>query len=95
MAESEGIQEIVNQAAIQMVTSVIMTLRDADAGPKLAPTASPRGPQTHWHGRPKEKCLHSVRMARTSILSYLTLRWKSQRFLKQKDIKQLTNKSSH
>ena len=33
MATSEGIQEIVNQVAVQAVTAVIMVLRDADVGP--------------------------------------------------------------
>ena len=36
MAESEGIQAIVNQVAIQAVTAVMMALRDADAGPQTA-----------------------------------------------------------
>ena len=33
MAESEGIQEKVNQAAVQAVIAVIMVLRDTDVGP--------------------------------------------------------------
>ena len=45
MAESEGIQEIVNQAAIQAVTAVTMVLRDADSGPQSATKASPRQPK--------------------------------------------------
>ena len=33
MAESEISQEIVNKAAIQAVTAVMMALRDVDMGP--------------------------------------------------------------
>ena len=33
MAESEGIKEIVNQVAIQAVTTVMMALKDVDVGP--------------------------------------------------------------
>ena len=33
MAESEGIQTTVTQAAFQVVTAVMMALRDADPGP--------------------------------------------------------------
>ena len=33
MAESEGIQAIVNQATIQALTAVMMLLRDADGTP--------------------------------------------------------------
>ena len=40
MAESEGIQAIVNLAAIQVVTAVMMVLRDTDVGPQPATTAA-------------------------------------------------------
>ena len=33
IAESEGIQVIVNHAAIHMVTAVMMAVRDPDVGP--------------------------------------------------------------
>ena len=33
MAESEGIKEIINQAAVQVAMAVIMALRDAEVGP--------------------------------------------------------------
>ena len=33
MAESESIQAIVNQAAVQEAIAVMMALRDADVGP--------------------------------------------------------------
>ena len=33
MPESEGIQVIVNETAIQGVTAAVMALRDADVGP--------------------------------------------------------------
>ena len=36
MAESEGIQKVVNQAAIQAATAVKMALRGTDVGPYLA-----------------------------------------------------------
>ena len=53
MAESEGIQAIVTQAAIQAVTAVMMVLRDADAGPRTAAnTASLREPLRQKHGVP-------------------------------------------
>ena len=45
MAESEGIQEVVNQAAIQAATVVMMALRGVDVGPLLAPTANLRETQ--------------------------------------------------
>ena len=47
MAESEGIQAVVKQAAIQVVTLVMMALTDADVGPQPATTAMPREPQRH------------------------------------------------
>ena len=34
MSESEGIQAIVNQAAVHVATAVVMVLRSADVGPK-------------------------------------------------------------
>ena len=49
MAESDGIQEVVKQAAIQAAV-VIMLLRGVDAGPYLAPTAKLREPQQQRHG---------------------------------------------
>ena len=33
MSEPDGIQEIVNQAAIQAATAVMMVLKDAHVGP--------------------------------------------------------------
>ena len=33
MVESEGIKEIVSQVIVQMAITVMMALRDADAGP--------------------------------------------------------------
>ena len=48
MAESEGIQAMVNQAAVQAAMMVMITLRDADLGPRPpANTAIPREPQRH------------------------------------------------
>ena len=45
MAESEGIQAILNQIAIQAVTAVLMVLRDTNAWPRTAAnTASLRQP---------------------------------------------------
>ena len=40
MAESVDIQTIVNQVAAQAMTTVIMTLRDADVGPQPATTSA-------------------------------------------------------
>ena len=51
MGESEGIQEVVNQAAIQVATVVMMTLRGVAAGPYLAQAANLREPQQQRHGR--------------------------------------------
>ena len=42
MIESKGIQAIVNQAAIQAVTEVMMSLRDANLRPRSATTATMR-----------------------------------------------------
>ena len=49
MAECDGIQEIVNQAAIQE-SAVMIVIRDMDVGSQLAPTASPREAQRQRHG---------------------------------------------
>ena len=35
MGESEAIQEVVNQAAVQVATAVMMALKGIDAGPHL------------------------------------------------------------
>ena len=51
MAESEGIQAIVNKVAIQAVTAIMMELRDTDVGPWSATTAIPRELQRQRHGR--------------------------------------------
>ena len=40
MAASEGIKEVVNQAAVQAATAVIMAPRDVEAGPQLTTVAS-------------------------------------------------------
>ena len=45
MTESEGIQAIVNQAAIQAPTALMMMLSDADVEPKPATTARMREAQ--------------------------------------------------
>ena len=37
MKDSESIKEIVNQAAMQTATVVIMTFRDTETGPQPAP----------------------------------------------------------
>ena len=52
MVESEGIQEIVIQVAIQAMMAVMMVLGDADFEPWLAPPASLRGPQRQRYDRP-------------------------------------------
>ena len=49
MAEYEGIQVIVYQAAIQVVTAVMMVLRDTDAGPWPSATASLRESKRQIH----------------------------------------------
>ena len=58
MAEYECIQEVVNWAAIQAVTSVMMALKDMDAGPNLAPNSrSERATAAKaWQTGP-QKCL--------------------------------------
>ena len=45
MAQSEGTKEVVNQAAIQVVTAVKLALKDVDVGPHLVPAANLREPQ--------------------------------------------------
>ena len=45
MAKSDSIQEVVNQAAIQVATVVMMTLRGVAAGPYLSQAANLRDPQ--------------------------------------------------
>ena len=50
MAESDDIQETVNQAAVQEVTAVTMVLWDTNVGSQLAPTASVKEPQRQRHG---------------------------------------------
>ena len=52
MIETEGIQNVVNQAAIQAATAVMMTMRGPDVGPLLVPSANLREPQWWRHGRP-------------------------------------------
>ena len=49
MAESEGIQEVINQGAIQEATVVMMVLIGMNVGPHPAPTASLREPQWQRH----------------------------------------------
>ena len=51
MAESEGVQEVVNQAAIQEATVVMMVLRSMHAGPYLASTANLGDPQWQRHSK--------------------------------------------
>ena len=46
-AESEGIQPVINQVAIQAATAVVLVLRDADAGPQPIATASLIEPYKH------------------------------------------------
>ena len=54
MAESEAMQSIVNQAAVQGATAGMPALRDANTGPRLAAkTTSPREhyrQKTWWIG---------------------------------------------
>ena len=53
MAKPEGIKEIVNHVAIQEAMAVMMmTLRDAEAGPQPTIAASYREPQRQRHGGP-------------------------------------------
>ena len=52
MVESEGIQAIVIQAAIYMVTAVMMVLSDASVGPLPAATTNPKELQREGHGGP-------------------------------------------
>ena len=42
MAEAEGIQQMVNQAAEQAATAAMMVLRDTEAGCQLEPTVRPK-----------------------------------------------------
>ena len=52
MAESEGIQKIINWAGIQAVTTVVMVLRGKDAGLQSGvSTVSLRGLFRQEHGR--------------------------------------------
>ena len=50
MAESEGFQEVVNKAAMQAVTVLMVALRGMDVGQYLAPIANLREPQQQRHG---------------------------------------------
>ena len=52
MAESEGIQTLTNQAEVQVVTSVMIALRDRDVGSQPATTANLRVPLRQRHGGP-------------------------------------------
>ena len=52
MAESEGIQAIVNQAATQTATAVMMVLRDANAGSQPATIVCPRKQQRDMTDKP-------------------------------------------
>ena len=52
MVESKEIQTVVNQAAIQAATAIMMMLRGADAKSQLASVANLREPQQMRHGRP-------------------------------------------
>ena len=55
MPQSEGIQEMANQAATQAVTAVMMALRHMDVGPWLAPTVSPRHIEAEaWQTSPRK-----------------------------------------
>ena len=54
MAESEGIQEIVNQTAIQAVTALMMALQDVDEGPQIAPMVSLKEPQRDGGPAPRK-----------------------------------------
>ena len=51
MAESEGINEIVNQVAIQTATALMIALRDMDVGPQPTHNTSQREPQRQKHSR--------------------------------------------
>ena len=56
MAESEGIQVIVNQVAIQTATAAVMELREEDTGPRPgAITMSQREIHRARHGGPAVK----------------------------------------
>ena len=52
MAESEGIKEIVNQAAIQATMAVMMAFINIDAGSQPTPMPSHREPQRQRYSRP-------------------------------------------
>ena len=68
MAESEGIQEILNQAALQVATVVMMALRGMDVGSHLAPTANLRATAVGaWQTGPRRP--HLIGMGKTGMLN--------------------------
>ena len=75
MVECEGIQAIVNQAAVQMVTAVMMTVSDADVEPNLPLKQACESHRDRLVG-PALESPHLVGMPRTGTLKYLTLRYK-------------------
>ena len=52
MAISEGIKEMVNQAAIQTATAVMMAFGDTNTRPQTTPTVSHKELQRQGHGGP-------------------------------------------
>ena len=68
MAESEGIQAIVKQVAIQAATTVMIVLSDADVRPKPTnDTASPRDHRDRDMVDHPLRSFHSNGMPKTSI----------------------------
>ena len=67
MAESEGIRELVNQAAVQAATAAMMVLRDVEAGPQLTTRASHRKPEREReiYSRPVLKSQYLTGLLRT------------------------------
>ena len=82
IAESEGIQGRVNEAAVQVATAVMMALKmqmqDAYQ-PLLQAQESHRDTVNLL-----SKSCHSIGILRIGIMNYLTLRWKSQIYLKKR-----------
>ena len=79
--ESKAIQAIVNKAAIQAATAVVMALGEKVEGPRSATNmTSSREVHRQRHGRPALKQPSFKWNATDYMQSYLILKWRSQTY---------------
>ena len=76
MAESRNIIEVVNQAAVQAATVIMMALRDAQAGFQPTTAVSHRVTKQRYSGPILVKLLFNLG-TQTGTLNYLILTWGS------------------